>query len=159
MKLKFIALLSIITSTLIMFSADVCFSEQIRRTQSSSSSSSSNNYIGLGITTSGVAAYSKLALTEQFSLRPMILFDDLDEDFNGTVVIPVTYDFELINSKAKPFVGIGGGSQTRNFDIGIEFTTGLDYQISKRLTATGLFNIQLFDDNDINAVFGLGFNF
>lgn len=157
MKIKFITLLSIITSTLIIFSADECFSEQIRRTQSSIDSS--QNYIGLGITTSGVAAYSKLAIADQFSLRPMILFDDLDEDFNGTVVIPVTYDFKLINSRAKPFVGIGGGSQTRDFDIGMEFTTGLDYQISRRLTATGLFNIQLFDDNDINAIFGLGFNF
>ncbi len=150
MKLKFITPLSIIIGTLIVSSTNVCLAEPI---------SSSRNYVGAGITTSGVAAYSKFALSDRFSLRPMILFDDLNEDFNGTVVIPITYDFQIINSKVKPFVGIGGGSQTREFDIGLEFTTGLDYQINRRLTATGIFNIQLFDDNNINAIAGVGFNF
>lgn len=131
--------------------------QERRRTQTNTAVS--DNYIGAGITTSGLAAYSKFALSDKFSLRPQILFDDLDEDFNGTVVVPVTFDFNSPGARFAPFVGVGGGSQTRNFDVGLQFTTGLDYALSKRFTATGTFNVQLFDDNDINAIFGLGFNF
>ncbi|MEL6927591.1 MAG: hypothetical protein AAFO95_03025 [Cyanobacteria bacterium J06600_6] len=157
MKLKFIATFSLILNLVMLCSPTSCLAQERRRSQSATGVS--NQYIGAGITTSGLAAYSKFALSDQFSLRPQILFDDLSEDFNGVVVVPLTYDFDSLGERIEPFVGIGGGSQTRNFDVGLEFTTGLDYSLSKRFTATGIFNIQLFDDNDINAIFGLGFNF
>ncbi len=131
-------------------------SQQNRKNQDNSNSP---NYIGAGATTSGLAVYSKFALSEQFSLRPMLLFDDFDEDFNGIVIVPVTYDFNQLGSGVTPFAGIGGATSTSDFDVGLELTTGVDYQISRRFTITGLFNVQLFGDNDIDAIFGLGFNF
>lgn len=156
MKLRIIALLPIITTTFLLLSADICLSQQNRKNQDNSNSL---NYLGAGATTSGLAVYSKFALSEQFSLRPMLLFDEFDEDFNGIAIVPVTFDFHLLRSKATPFVGIGGATSTSDFDVGLELTTGLDYQISRRFTLTGLFNVQLFGDNDIDAIFGLGFNF
>ena len=150
-------MLPIITSTLLIINANICLSQQARINQDSSTNSP--NYIGVGATTSGLAAYSKFALSDQFSLRPMLLFDDFDEDFNGIVIVPVTYDFNQVGSGVTPFAGIGGATSTSDFDVGLELTTGVDYQISRRFTATGLFNVQLFGDNDIDAIFGLGFNF
>lgn len=160
MKLRIMAILPIITGTLLMISANVCLSQQARINQGNLiKSSESLNYIGVGATTSGLAAYSKFALSDQFSLRPMLLFDDFDEDFNGIVIVPITYDFNQLGGGVTPFAGIGGATSTRDFDVGLELTTGVDYQISRRFTLTGLFNVQLFGDNDIDAIFGLGYNF
>ena len=131
---------------------------QERRRISSTTPTVSDNYVGAGITTSGVAAISKFSLSEDFSVRPQILFDGLDEDFNGTVVIPLTYNFTSLGSRVAPFVGVGGSTQTEEFDVGLNFTSGLDYALSNTFTASGIFNVQLFDDNDINAIFGLGFD-
>lgn len=156
MKLKFIVTFSLILNIVMLCIPTSSLAQERRR---SSTTAVADNYIGAGITTSGLAAYSKFALSDNFSLRPQILFDDLNEDFNGTVVVPVTYDFVSGGARVSPFVGIGGGSQTRNFDVGMQFTSGLDYALSNRFTASGIFNVQLFDDNDINGIFGLGFNF
>ena len=158
MKFKFIATFTLILNVVMLCMPGSSLAQE-RRSRTGSGSEVANHYIGAGITTSGLAAYGKISLSDQFSLRPQILFDDLSEDFNGVVIVPVTYDFNTLGAKVEPFVGIGGASQTRDFDVGLEFTTGLDYSISKRFTATGTFNIQLFDDNDINAIVGLGFNF
>ena len=156
MKLKFVATLALLLNVVMLCMPTSSLAQERRRT---SSTTVSDNYIGAGITTSGVAAISKFSLSDDFSVRPQILFDDLDEDFNGTVVIPVTYNFTSFGSRVAPFVGVGGSTQTEQFDVGLNFTSGLDYALSNRFTASGIFNIQLFDDNDINGIFGLGFNF
>jgi len=156
MKLKLIATFTLILNVVMLCMPTSGLAQERRRT---SSTTVSNNYIGAGITTSGVAALSKFALSDEFSVRPQILFDGLDEDFNGTVVIPITYNFTSVGERVLPFVGVGGSTQTEQFDVGLNFSSGLDYAISNLFTASGIFNVQLFDDNDINAIFGIGFNF
>lgn len=160
MKPRIIALLPIITSIFFISTSKTCLAQQTTTNQKNSTKSSQSlNYIAAGATTSGLAVYSKFALSDQFSLRPMLLFDDFDEDFNGIVIVPVTYDFNQLGGGVIPFAGIGGATSTSDFDVGLELTTGVDYQISRRFTLSGLFNVQLFGDNDIDAIFGLGFNF
>jgi len=154
MKLKFLALLGILLNLSFLLVPRVSLAQERRGVQSDYS----DNYVGVGVSTSGLAAYSKFSLSDKFAIRPMLLFDNFDDDFAGTVIVPVTYDLQTISGGATPFVGIGGGSSTDNFDVGLELTSGLDYTISKRFTATGLVNIQLFGNNDIDAIFGLGFN-
>lgn len=159
MKLKLIAVLTLMLNMFMVFAPASSLAQERRTRRTRRTSSVSQNYIGVGATDSGFAAYSKFALGNDFSLRPQILFDDLDEDFNGTVVVPITYDFNNVGRRVSPFVGVGGSTQTDDFDIGLNFTTGLDYALGKNFTATGQFNVQLFDNNDINALIGLGFNF
>ena len=156
MKLKLIAAITLILNVVVFLTPTTTFAQERRGRRTTRVS---QNYIGVGATDSGVAAYSKFPLGTNFSIRPQILFDDLDEDFNGTVVIPVTYDFNRFSRSAAPFVGVGGSTQTQEFDIGLNFTTGLDYALGRNFTATGQFNVQLFDNNDINALVGIGFNF
>jgi|GEM_PF-6205991 len=110
MKLRTIALLPIITTTFLLLTADICLSQQNRSNQDNSP-----NYLGVGATTSGLAVYSKFALSDQFSVRPMLLFDDFDEDFNGIAILPVTFDFNFLRSKATPFVGIGAAMRIEFF--------------------------------------------
>jgi len=155
-KLKLIAAFTLILNLVVFFTPTSSFAQERR---GRSTSRVSQNYIGVGATDSGFAAYSKFPVGSDFSLRPQILFDDLDENFNGTVVVPITYDFNNLSRNASPFVGIGGSTQTQEFDIGLNFTTGLDYALGRTFTATGQFNVQLFDNNDINALIGIGFNF
>ena len=138
------------------------FSKQAIAQEVEQKDSNSLNYIGIGAGNSGLAVYSKFTLGDNFSLRPMIVgefdFDDFD-DFEGKVIVPLTYDFNTSYKGAMPFAGVGGGTSTENFDFGWVLTAGVDYPISKRFTATGLVNVELFEDNDINAIVGLGFNF
>ncbi len=159
MKLRLIATLALILNLCTLLIPGSSLAQERRGRRGRNVSSVSQNYIGVGATDSGFAAYSKFPVGRNFSLRPQILFDDLNEDFNGTVVIPITYDFNNVGRRVSPFVGVGGSSQTQEFDIGLNFTTGLDYALGRKFTATGQFNVQLFDDNNINALVGIGFNF
>lgn len=166
MKLKSIVSTLTITSALLLSLSTSCLAEepiqiaQNRRNRPTQTNGAKNQtYVGIGVSASGLAAYSKIALSDNFSIRPMLLADEFDDDFKGTVIVPLTYDFQQYKvGGAVPFAGIGGGSSTDNFDVGFELTAGIDYPISKRFTATGLFNMQLFGDNDIDAVVGLGIN-
>ena len=154
MKFKFLTLLAIVLNLSFLLIPRAIFAQERRNIQSDYS----DNYVGVGVSTSGLAAYSKFSLSDKFAIRPMLLFDNFDDDFKGTVIVPLTYELESISNGATPFIGIGGGSSTENFDVGLELSAGLDYTISKRFTATGVVNIQLFGTNDIDAIFGLGFN-
>lgn len=165
MKLRTIISTLAITSAVVL-SASACLAQepieiaQNRRGRPQTKAQVDNpTYVGVGVSASGLAAYSKIALSDNFSIRPMLLADEFDDDFKGTVIVPLTYDFQQYKvGGAVPFAGIGGGTSTDNFDVGFELTAGIDYPISNRFTATGLFNMQLFGDNDIDAVVGLGIN-
>ncbi len=122
-----------------------------------------SNYIGLGATDEGFAANAKLELAEQLSVRPAVLTDvEFDDDTEVTVIAPVTYDFEspFKNGRFIPFAGAGLGGTTRDDgSIGLTVTGGADYRASNKLTANGSVVWLPFDDDRVNVMVGLGYNF
>ncbi len=122
-----------------------------------------SNYIGLGATDEGFAVNAKLELAEQLSVRPAVLTDvEFDDDTEVTVIAPVTYDFEspFKNGKFLPFVGAGLGGTTRDDgSVGLTVTGGVDYRASNKLTANGSVVWLAFDEDRVNVMVGLGYNF
>jgi opacity protein-like surface antigen len=121
------------------------------------------NYIGLGATDEGFAVNAKIELAEQLSLRPAVLTDvDFDDDTEVTVIAPVTYDFEspFKNGKLLPFAGAGIGGTTRDDgEVGLTVIGGADYRASDKLTANGSVVYLPYDDDRVNVMVGLGYNF
>lgn len=122
-----------------------------------------SNYIGLGATDEGFAVNAKIELAEQLSLRPAVLTDvEFEDDTEVTVIAPVTYDFEspFKNGRFLPFTGAGIGGTTRDDgSVGLTVTGGADYSASNKLTANGSVVWLPFDDDRVDFIVGLGYNF
>ncbi len=122
-----------------------------------------SNYIGLGATDGGFAANAKIELAKQLSVRPAVLTDvEFDDDTEVTVIAPVTYDFEspFKNGKLLPFAGAGIGGTTRDDgSVGLTVTDGTDYRASNKLTVNGSVIWLPFNDDRVDFIVGLGYNF
>ncbi len=129
------------------------------------------SYVGVGaniglsdedrsVADGGFAVISKVAVTNNISLRPGVSFGD-----DAVITVPITYDFPLRGSD--PFVQdpvtpyIGGGVV---FDTGDEedadflLTGGVDYRFAKNWVGNLGVNVGFGDDNaDIGVVFGVGY--
>ncbi|HEY9851129.1 MAG TPA: hypothetical protein V6D28_16795 [Leptolyngbyaceae cyanobacterium] len=135
-----------------------------RRTRSGSSYVGVGGSIGLtgdsGLGDSGFTVFSKIGITNSFSLRPAVVISG-DTDF----IIPVTYDFafqaepfERINFA--PYVGAGVIISTESDqNIGLALTGGVDLPISERFTATGSVTAGFLDDVNLGITIGVGYNF
>lgn len=121
------------------------------------------HYIGLGATDRGFAANGKFEVGQQLSVRPAILTDvDFEDDTEVTAILPVTYDFEspFKNEKFLPFAGAGiGGTTEDDGSVGLTVTGGADYRASDKLTANGSVIWLPFDDDRVDFIIGLGYNF
>jgi len=110
------------------------------------------------------AIISKIGLTNNFSVRPTVLFRD-----NVTVLVPVTYDFVSQNAvevsddfviTAAPYVGAGVALSTGdNGHFGFLISGGVDVPISSNFTATAGLNIGFLDGAEVGLLLGVGYTF
>lgn len=64
------------------------------------------------------------------------------------------------NRKILPFVGAGiGGTTCDDGSIGLTITDGVDYRASNKITANGSVIWLPFDDDRVDFIVGLGYNF
>jgi hypothetical protein len=107
---------------------------------------------------------SKIGLAEAVSVRPAVVFGD-----NTTVLIPVTYDFNLRPTGAAvepistfaPYVGGGLVIATGNddSDFGGLLSAGVDVPLSPEFTATAGVNVGILDNTSVGLLIGVGYNF
>lgn len=106
---------------------------------------------------------SKIGFTNAISVRPSVVIGD-----NTTILIPVTYDFNLQPTGAQeeaistfaPYVGGGLGIATGdNSDVAPMLTAGVDVPISPQFTATAAVNAGFFDSTSVGLAIGVGYNF
>lgn len=128
--------------------------------------------IGLGEGGSAVgdgsfALFSKIGLTQNFSVRPGVLFAD-----NVTFLVPVTLDFiplitpatrdvgEVVGLRVSPYIGAGAAISTGD-DSSVDFllTGGVDVPILRQLTANAQVNVTFIDNTAVGLQLGLGYNF
>ena len=109
-----------------------------------------------------VAVFSKIGLLNYLSVRPAVVIVD-----DPTVLIPITYDFNLRSKEALgetfsivPYLGGGVGIKTgEDASVGFLLTGGLDVPLSSRFTATTAVNALFGDDTDVGIWVGVGYNF
>ncbi|MBE9017067.1 hypothetical protein IQ272_13160 [Chroococcidiopsidales cyanobacterium LEGE 13417] len=108
---------------------------------------------------------SKIGLTNAVSARPSVIIGD-----NTTILIPVTYDFNLqptgidtgseAGSIFAPYVGGGLGISTGDdSDVGPMLTAGVDVPIGEQFTANVGANVGFLDDTEVGIQIGVGYNF
>jgi hypothetical protein len=143
-----------------------------RTTRSSASYIGIGGNIGIGdgdtaLGESSFAAFSKIGLTSNISVRPSVLIDD-----DPTILIPLTLDFvpgvtevtedltEDTPFRIAPYVGAGAAISTGD-DTTVDFlaTGGIDVPIGDDFTATAAVNVTLFDDPAVGLLLGIGVNF
>jgi len=132
------------------------------------------SYIGIGgnigfggdsaLGDTSFAILSKIGLTNNFSVRPSILFRD-----NLTIIVPVTYDFvskEAVEVSddfvitAAPYAGAGVVVSTGdNGNFGFMITGGVDVPLSRNFTATAALNVGFLDGTDVGLLVGVGYTF
>jgi len=132
------------------------------------------SYIGIGgnigfggdsaLGDTSFAIISKIGLTNNFSVRPSVLFRD-----NLTVLVPVTYDFvskEAVEVSddfvitAAPYAGAGVAVSTGdNGNFGFLLTGGVDVPLSRNFTATAALNVGFLDGTDVGLLVGVGYTF
>ncbi|MEG3844416.1 hypothetical protein [Microcoleus sp. herbarium14] len=132
------------------------------------------SYIGIGgnlgfggdtaLGDSSFAIISKIGLTNNFSVRPTVLFRD-----NLTVLVPVTYDFVSQNAvevsddfviTAAPYAGAGIAVSTGdNGNFGFLISGGVDVPLSTNFTATAGLNIGFLDGAEVGLLLGVGYTF
>ncbi|MEH2000884.1 MAG: hypothetical protein V7L00_19420 [Nostoc sp.] len=131
------------------------------------------SYIGVGgnlglsgdtaLGESAFTIFSKIGLTNNFSLRPAAAISD-----KSVFLIPVTIDFlvesitELGESQIIAFPYIGGGaaiSTSEGSSVGFLLTGGVDVPVSSQFTATAGVNIDFLDQTDVGLLLGIGYNF
>jgi len=110
------------------------------------------------------AIISKIGLTNNFSVRPTVLFRD-----ELTFLVPVTYDFVSQNAvevsddfviTAAPYAGAGVIVSTGdNGNFGFLITGGVDVPISTNFTATAGLNIGFIDGAEVGLLVGVGYTF
>lgn len=143
-----------------------------RATRSGASYVGIGGNIGLGdgetaLGEGSFAAFSKIGLTRNISVRPSILIND-----NPTILLPVTFDFipgvtqvtenvsEEVGLRISPFVGAGAAISTGD-DGSVDFlaTAGVDVPLGRRFTGVAAVNASLFDDPAVGLMLGVGINF
>lgn len=108
---------------------------------------------------------SKIGLTNAVSTRPSVIIGD-----NTTILIPVTYDFNLrptgidtgseAGSIFAPYVGGGLGISTGDdSDVGPMLTAGVDVPIGTQFTANVGANVGFLDETEVGIQIGVGYNF
>ncbi len=110
------------------------------------------------------AIISKIGLTNNFSVRPSVLFRD-----NLTILVPVTYDFVSQNAvevsddfviTAAPYVGAGVIISTGDDgNFGFLISGGVDVPISSNFTATAGLNVGFVDGAEVGLLLGVGYTF
>ena len=121
--------------------------------------------IGTGDTALGrgsFAVLSKISLTQNFSVRPSVLFGD-----STTILVPVTYDFNFgegptgnFGFSAAPYLGAGVSISTgNNSNVGFLLTGGIDVPLSSQFTATAAVNASLSGNTAVGILVGVGYNF
>jgi hypothetical protein len=138
------------------------------------STRSGPSYIGIGgnlgfggdtaLGDTSFAIISKIGLTNNFSVRPSVLFRD-----NLTVLVPVTYDFGSGNAvevsddfviTAAPYAGAGVAFSTGdNSNFGFLISGGVDVPLSRNFTATAGLNIGFLDGTEVGLLLGVGYTF
>lgn len=138
------------------------------------STRSGPSYIGIGgnlgfggdtaLGDSSFAIISKIGLTNNFSVRPTVLFRN-----NVTVLIPVTYDFGSQNAvevsddfviTAAPYAGAGVAFSTgNNSNFGFLISGGVDVPLSSNFTATAGLNIGFLNRAEVGLLLGVGYTF
>lgn len=130
------------------------------------------SYIGLGgnvgvkleqtsLGEAGFVINGKVALAQELSLRPAVIFSDKDTVF----LVPITYDITLKSSdpfKEIPFVPfIGGGAvftTNDNDNAGFLVTGGVDWRMSKDFVANVALHTGFIEDStDMGLVIGVGY--
>jgi hypothetical protein len=132
------------------------------------------SYIGIGgnigfggdsaLGDTSFAIISKIGLTNNFSVRPSVLFRN-----NLTVLVPVTYDFvskEAVEVSddfvitAAPYLGAGVALSTgHNGHFGFLISGGVDVPLSTNFTATAGLNIGFLNGTDVGLLLGVGYTF
>ncbi|MEG3850809.1 hypothetical protein QT971_29005 [Microcoleus sp. herbarium19] len=132
------------------------------------------SYIGIGgnlgfggdsaLGDSSFAIISKIGLTNNFSVRPTVLFRD-----NLTVLVPVTYDFVSQNAvevsddfviTAAPYAGAGVVVSTGDDGhFGFLISGGVDVPLSSNFTATAGLNVGFIDGAEVGLLLGVGYTF
>ncbi|HAZ47230.1 MAG TPA: hypothetical protein DCZ55_22940 [Cyanobacteria bacterium UBA11371] len=136
-----------------------------RPTRSGSSYIGIGGNIGIGGDTAlgefGFAVFSKIGLTQRFSLRPAIVVSG-----DADILIPVTFDFpiqaepfERIN--LAPYVGAGAIITTSDDStVGLLLTGGVDLPLTEQFTATAGLNLGFNTDTvGVGLIVGVGYNF
>ncbi|MEG4498662.1 hypothetical protein QUB05_15790 [Microcoleus sp. F10-C6] len=110
------------------------------------------------------AIVSKIGLTNNFSVRPTVLFRD-----NLTVLVPVTFDFvsqEAVEVSddfvitAAPYAGAGVAFSTGdNSNFGFLISGGVDVPLSRNFTATAGLNVGFLDGAEVGLLVGVGYTF
>lgn len=110
------------------------------------------------------AVISKIGLTNNFSVRPTVLFRD-----NLTIILPVTYDFVSQNAvevsddfviTAAPYAGAGVIISTGDdSNFGFLISGGVDVPISSNFTATAGLNVGFVDGAEVGLLLGVGYTF
>ncbi|MEG4508259.1 hypothetical protein QUA81_32295 [Microcoleus sp. F6_B4] len=110
------------------------------------------------------AIISKIGLTNNFSVRPTVLFRD-----NLTVLVPVTFDFvsqEAVEVSddfvitAAPYAGAGVAFSTGdNSNFGFLISGGVDVPLSRNFTATAGLNVGFLDGAEVGLLVGVGYTF
>ena len=138
-----------------------------RATRSGSSYFGIGGNIGIGngdipLGQGSFALISKIGLTQNFSVRPSVLFSD-----NVAILVPITYDFRFgegltsgLGFTAAPYVGIGAAISTGGgSNVGLLLTGGIDVPISSQFTATAAVNASVTGQSAVGVLFGIGYNF
>jgi hypothetical protein len=117
---------------------------------------------GTGLGNTNFTVFSKIGLTNRFSVRPAAVVGD-----NSTFLIPLTYDFTILSGDAfsesipfSPYIGGGIAVSTRDGDnVAPLLSGGVDIPISDQFTATAGVNVGFFHNVDTGITIGIGYNF
>ncbi|PPS42724.1 hypothetical protein [Chroococcidiopsis sp. TS-821] len=130
------------------------------------------SYIGVGgnigfggattLSEGAFAVYSKIGLTETFSIRPAAFFGD-----NTVIAVPITADFPPAETgiaaaqlNVAPYIGAGIAISTgQDSTAGALISGGVDVPLTEQFTATAGINIGFIDDTEVGLLIGVGYNF
>lgn len=130
------------------------------------------SYIGIGgnigfggettLSEGAFAVYSKIGLTDTFSIRPAAYIGD-----NTVIAIPITADFPPAETgvaaaqlNVAPYIGAGIAISTgQDSTVGALISGGVDVPLTEQFTATAGVNIGFIDDTEVGLLVGVGYNF
>ncbi|MBE9189124.1 hypothetical protein IQ230_01825 [Gloeocapsopsis crepidinum LEGE 06123] len=130
------------------------------------------SYIGIGgnigfggettLSEGAFAVYSKIGLTDTFSVRPAAYIGD-----NTVIAIPITADFPPAETgvadaqlNIAPYIGAGIAISTgEDSTVGALISGGVDVPLTEQFTATAGVNIGFIDDTEVGLLIGVGYNF
>lgn len=115
-----------------------------------------------GIGRGNFALFSKLGLTNNFSLRPAAFIGD-----RTTFLVPVTLDFptgalvdDAVPFSIAPYAGGGIGISTGdNSQVRPVIVAGVDAPVTNQLTATAGVTVGFFRNTEVGLLIGVGYNF